>query len=138
MAYQLGSLKGHQCIYNGKVELGIDQDPDNPNEIGGIILVDRKTIIAQEDPRNWGIQFDELPLSLHFQKHGVHIVGSEVFKKEPCYVVESAWNGKPIKFWIAINGGFRCLKIQYEADWQGPGTPKAIPSTVIFEIQYPV
>ena len=107
MDYQLESLR-NRCIYNGYVELGIGQDPDNPDKIGDMILVDRKTIIAQEDPRNLGIQFDELPLSQYFQKHGFHILGSEVLQKEPCYVVESVHrNGKPIKFWIAINSGFR-------------------------------
>ena len=107
MDYQREFMR-NRCIYNGYVELGIGQDQDNPNKIGGIILVDRKTIIAQEDPRNWGIQFDELPLSQYFQKHGVRILGSEVLEKEPCYIVESIHrNEKPIKFWIAINSGFR-------------------------------
>ena len=56
---------------------------------------------------------------------------------EPCYVVESVHrNGKPIKFWIAQNSGFRCLKIQHESSWQGPGAIKAINSVVTFEIQY--
>ena len=137
MDYQIGALRGVRCIYNGASELSIGQDPDKSDKIIGIVLTDRKTVIPQEDPRNWGIQFEDLPLSQYLQKHGVRILGSENLKNQPCFVVESEHrNGQPIKFWISQNGGFRCLKIQHESSWQGPGVTKAIPSVVSFEIEY--
>ena len=137
MDYQLGFEQGTRRIYNGQVELTIAQDPEAPDNIGGILLSDNKTIISQEDPRNWGIQFEDVPLSQYFQEHGVRIVGSEVLAKESCQVVESAHrNGKPIKFWITMNDGFRCLQIQHEAPWKGIEFTKAIPAIVTFQIQY--
>ena len=137
MEYLIGALKGVRCIYNGAIELSIGQDPDKSDKIIGIVLTDRKTVIPQEDPRNWGIQFEDIPLSQYFLEHGVRILGSENLKNEPCLVVESEHpHGQPIKFWIAQNGGFRCLKIQHESSWQGPGVTKAIPSVVSFEIEY--
>ena len=137
MDYQLGFDKGTRRIYNGEVELTITQDPENPDKIGGILLSDNKTVISQEDPRNWGIQFEGVPLSQCFQRHGVRIIGTEVIEKEPCYVVESLYqNGKSMKFWITINDGFRCLQIQHEASWKGIEFSKAIPAVVTFQIQY--
>lgn len=137
MDYQIGNVRGVRCIYNGVSELSIGHDPENLDKIFGIVLSEKKTIIPQEDPRNWGIQFEDIPLSQYFQKHGVRILGSENLKSEPCYVVESVHrNGQPMRFWIAQIDGFRCLQIQHESSWQGPGVTKAIPSVVKFEIQY--
>lgn len=135
--YQSGILKEQRLLFNGEIQLILSPDPKDIGKVGGILLAHQKTINLQEDPRNWGIQFLDTPLSQYFQERGVHLLKSEVLeKKEPCYVVESVYrDGSPMKFWIAPNGGFRCVQIQYQETWRGIDR-KPVSSLVTMRIHY--
>jgi len=134
--YQSGFLKGQRLLFNGEIQLALSPLPEDTGKVGGILLVYQKTINLQEDPRNWGIQFLDTPLSQYLQEHGVRFLGSEVLEKVPCYVVESVYrDGSPMKFWIAPEGGFRCVQIQHQETWYGRDR-KPVPSLVTMRIYY--
>lgn len=134
--YQSGILKEQRLLFNGEIQLILSPDPKDIGKVGGILLAHQKTINLQEDPRNWGIQFLDIPLSQYFQERGVRLLRSEALEKEPRYVVESTYrDGTPMKFWIAPKGGFRCVQIQYQETWRGIDR-KPVSSLVTLRIYY--
>ncbi|RKU11385.1 hypothetical protein C6502_08420 [Candidatus Poribacteria bacterium] len=116
--FHVGILKDRRVLFDGENELMIHNDPNS--EIPKLYLHPRKTTLLHEDPRNWGLQVYDIPLSQHLQKNGMKILGSEVLGELPCYIVESKCNGEPITFWITPERGFRCVQIQYDSMWYNP------------------
>ena len=133
--FHVGILKGSRMLFNGESELMIYNE--SGSEPPKLYLHPQKTIIPHEDPRNWGLQVDGIPLSQHLRENGIRILGSEVLGELPCYIVESKRSGEPITFWIAPRRGFRCVQIRYEDKWYKiPNDPAPWSAVTTEQIEY--
>lgn len=133
--FHVGILKDRRVLFDGENELMIHNDPNS--ETPKLYLHPRKTTLLHEDPRNWGLQVYDIPLSQYLQENGMKILGSGVLGKLPCYIVESKRNGGPITFWITPERGFRCVQIQYDSMWYKiPNDPAPWPTVTTERIEY--